>query len=163
MTNAFKAALYKLRFKTSQGKLPLERLFDFELEELETIEAGERKDYEAKWGQGNDTSRLSTRFGGGTATKTKAQTDAELRLELLAEVYEYKFNRAQTAAKANQTKQIRSQREQIALEASMEAERNFILALTPAQRDTFLRLTVEAQNAAIHMGVDAWVKSLTAA
>lgn len=88
-----KAVRMKLRFQTNKGLLSVEELFDLKLTELDSVAIAVNK-------QLKDSKEESF-----IATKTKANTELELRLEILKAIIEIK----QTEAKAKSDKAKKDQ------------------------------------------------------
>lgn len=94
-----KAAKKKLRFSTNRGSLPVEQLFDLPKEEIRQLVIKAREEAKKSSGEVND-SELSFL---DSPAKTKA-TDAELRFEILKDIYLTKKSAEEKAQKKAETK-----------------------------------------------------------
>lgn len=94
-----KAAKKKLRFSTNRGSLPVEQLFDLPKEEIRQLVIKAREEAKKSSGEVND-SELSFL---DSPAKTKA-TDAELRFEILKDIYLTKKTAEEKAQKKAEAK-----------------------------------------------------------
>ena len=94
-----KAAKKKLRFSTNRGSLPVEQLFDLPKEEIRQLVIKAREDAKKSSGEVND-SELSFL---DSPAKAKA-TDAELRFEILKDIYLTKKSAEEKAQKKAEAK-----------------------------------------------------------
>ena len=94
-----KASKKKLRFSTNRGSLPVEQLFDLPKEEIRQLVIKAREEAKKSSGEVND-SELSFL---DSPAKTKA-TDAELRFEILKDIYLTKKSAEEKAQKRAEVK-----------------------------------------------------------